>query len=39
MHQFLVVSMFLTVVIAPCLMAINSGQDELGLYDDEEESC
>lgn len=39
MHQVLVVTMFLTVVLAPCWMAINTGQDELGLYEEDDETC
>ena len=39
LHHYMIVSGFLTMIVAPCLMAINAGHEELAGYDDEEEAC
>lgn len=39
MHQVLVAAAFLTLILAPCLTAINTGNDDFAGFEEEEESC
>jgi hypothetical protein len=38
MHQILIITTFLVLILAPCLTAINSGYED-SVFEDDDETC